>query len=111
MANSRPSLTRLAIASAAATAQESQSVDRSRAWWILLPIGLGLLTWAPLHDCDGSLEGHEQPDRTSLVLKKVVNGDSIRRTGARRNDWLEVANGRWVWDVDVRDNRNTAQLT
>ncbi|AFY28498.1 hypothetical protein Cyagr_1322 [Cyanobium gracile PCC 6307] len=121
----------------AAMAQESQSVDRNRAWWILLPVGLGLLAWAALrgrddntrnttapsrsmgHDNllaqadarDGSLEVHEQPNITSLVLKKVVNGDSIGLTGARRNDWLEVAKGGWVRDADVRYNRNAAPLT
>ncbi|MBW4530374.1 MAG: hypothetical protein KME02_06765 [Aphanothece saxicola GSE-SYN-MK-01-06B] len=122
----------------AAMAQDSQAVDRSRAWWILLPVGLGLLAWAALRDRDGanrnttgspsrstghdnllakadarngSLEVHEQPNTTSLVVKKVVNGDSIGLTGARRNDWLEVAKGGWVRDADVRYNRNATQLT
>ncbi len=122
----------------AAMAQESQSVNRSRAWWILLPVGLGLLVWAAVRDCEdatrnttgfasrslghdnllaqadahnGSLEVHEQPNMTSLVVKKVVNGDSIGLTGARRNDWPEVAKGGWVRDADVRYNRNAAQLT
>lgn len=123
----------------AARAQDSQTADRSRAWWLLLPVGLGLLAWAALRDRDGStrhtnngsparstgrdnllaqadarngsLEVHEQPDMTSMVVKKVATGDSIGLTGARRNDWLEVAKGGWVRDADVRYNRNTVQLS
>lgn len=122
----------------AARAQDSQTVDRSRAWWLLLPVGLGLLAWAALRDRDGStrttnssssssmgrdnllaqadarngsLEVHEQPDMASLVVQKVLNGDSIGLTGARRNDWLEVAKGGWVRDADVRYNRNTVNMS
>lgn len=118
-------------------APAAPAVDGGRAWWLLLPIGLALLAWAALRGRetssataygsiagskthgtllaqadarDGKLEVREHPDMASTVLRQVRNGDSIGLTGARRNDWLEVANGGWVRDADLRYDRNTVTL-
>jgi len=117
----------------------SVPVDRSKAWWLLLPIGLGLLSWAALRAKDGTatlpaaatgagavrgvrgvsdglwlaeaaardglLEVREHADGASAVLHRVRNGDSVSLTGLRRGDWLEVSQGGWVRELEVRYDR------
>jgi len=120
-------------------------------WWLLLPLGLGLLSWAALRGKtedvatnpgttysgsytntsstvttgtstsrnifveanahDGQLEVREHADVNSAVLRRVRNGDNVQLTGHRRNDWLEVANGGWVRDIDVRYDRTTVRFS
>jgi hypothetical protein len=41
----------------------------------------------------------------------VRNGENVQLTGHRRNDWLEVANGGWVRDIDVRYDRTTVRFS
>jgi len=120
-------------------------------WWLLLPLGLGLLSWAALRGKtedvatnpgttysgsytntsstvttgtttsrnifveanahDGQLEVREHADINSPVLRRVRNGENVQLTGHRRNDWLEVANGGWVRDIDVRYDRTTVRFS
>jgi hypothetical protein len=120
-------------------------------WWLLLPLGLGLLSWAALRGKtedvatnpgttysgsytntsstvttgtstsrnifveanahDGQLEVREHSDVNSAVLRRVRNGENVQLTGHRRNDWLEVANGGWVRDIDVRYDRTTVRFS
>ena len=119
-------------------------------WWLLLPLGLGLLSWAALRGKtedvatnpgttysgsytntstvttgtstsrnifveanahDGQLEVRENADVNSAVLRRVRNGENVQLTGHRRNDWLEVANGGWVRDIDVRYDRTTVRFS
>jgi hypothetical protein len=119
-------------------------------WWLLLPLGLGLLSWAALRGKtedvasnpgttysgsytntstvttgtstsrnifveanahDGQLEVREHGDINSAVLRRVRNGENVQLTGHRRNDWLEVANGGWVRDTDVRYDRTTVRFS
>lgn len=120
-------------------------------WWLLLPLGLGLLSWAALRGKtedvatnpgttysgsytntsstvttgtstsrnifveanahDGHLEVREHSDVNSAVLRRVRNGENVQLTGHRRNDWLEVANGGWVRDIDVRYDRTTVRFS
>jgi hypothetical protein len=60
---------------------------------------------------DGQLEVREHADISSAVLRRVRNGDTVYLTGHRRNDWLEVANGGWVRDIDVRYDRSTVRFS
>jgi len=115
-------------------------------WWLLLPLGLGLLSWAALRGKtedvatnpgttysgsytntsststsrniyveanahDGQVEVREHADVNSPVLRRVRNGENVQLTGHRRNDWLEVANGGWVRDTDVRYDRTTVRFS
>jgi len=120
-------------------------------WWLLLPLGLGLLAWAALRGKtedvvtnpgttysgsyttptstvttgtttsrnifveanahDGQLEVREHADINSAVLRRVRNGENVQLTGHRRNDWLEVSNGGWVRDIDVRYDRTTVRFS
>ncbi len=120
-------------------------------WWLLLPLGLGLLSWAALRGKtedvatnpgttysgsytntsstvttgtstsrniyveanahDGQVEVREHADVNSPVLRRVRNGENVQLTGHRRNDWLEVANGGWVRDIDVRYDRTTVRFS
>jgi hypothetical protein len=114
-------------------------------WWLLLPLGLGLLSWAALRGKtedvatnpgttysgsytntgtttsrnifveanahDGQLEVREHADINSAVLRRVRNGENVQLTGHRRNDWLEVANGGWVRDIDVRYDRTVVRFS
>ena len=120
-------------------------------WWLLLPLGLGLLSWAALRGKtedvatnpgttysgsytntsstvttgtstsrnifveanahDGQLEVREHADVNSAVLRRVRNGENVQLTGHRRNDWLEVANGGWVRDIDVRYDRTAVRFS
>ena len=132
------------------TADAGTSVDGNRAWWLLLPLGLGLLSWAALRGRkepdtstfsgsytsgtttttgttygtttsrnivveanahDGQLEVRDQPDITAGILRRVRNGDTIQLTGHRRHDWLEVVNGGWVRDIDLRYDRSTVRFS
>ena len=126
------------------------AVNPGRAWWLLLPLGLGLLSWAALRGKtddvvtntgttysgsytntstvttgtttsrnifveanahDGQLEVREHTDINSAVLRRVRNGENVQLTGHRRNDWLEVSNGGWVRDIDVRYDRTTVRFS
>jgi hypothetical protein len=115
-------------------------------WWLLLPLGLGLLSWAALRGKtedvatysgsyttptstvttgtttsrnifveanahDGQVEVREHADVNSAVLRRVRNGENVQLTGHRRNDWLEVTNGGWVRDIDVRYDRTTVRFS
>jgi len=60
---------------------------------------------------DGQLEVREHADVNSPVLRRVRNGENVQLTGHRRNDWLEVANGGWVRDIDVRYDRTAVRFS
>lgn len=101
------------------------AVDRSRGWWLLLPVGLGLLSWAALRNGevasyggasggssrgagggggfhaeaaagDGLLEVRATPDLQASVKRRVRNGDSMMLSGRRNGEWLETTGGAWV---------------
>jgi hypothetical protein len=154
-ANSAATTTAPADTSATTTQDTGVAVNPGRAWWLLLPLGLGLLSWAALRGKDesvaaysggntgttysgsytntgtavttgtttsrnilveanahdGQLEVREHADIASGVLRRVRNGDSVQLTGHRRNDWLEVANGGWVRDIDVRYDRTAVRFS
>ena len=144
------------------TADAGTPVDGNRAWWALLPLGLGLLSWGALRGRndgnavaygdgtsgstsytgstsyagstataagttygtttsrnivveanahDGQLEVREQPDITAGILRRVRNGDTVQLTGHRRHDWLEVVNGGWVRDIDLRYDRTAVRFS
>ncbi|MEB3166118.1 MAG: SH3 domain-containing protein [Cyanobacteriota bacterium] len=112
-------------------------VDRHRAWWLLLPIGLGLLSWAALRGRDGDrllagtgtaaapetarggpwraeaagseglVDVRQQADSGSAVLHRVRNGDSLSLSGLRRGEWLELSQGGWVRERDLRHDRGS----
>ena len=138
------------------TQDTGTAVNPGRAWWLLLPLGLGLLSWAALRGKnegvaaygdatktgttysgsytntgstvttgtttsrnilveanahDGQLEVREHADINSAVLRRVRNGENVQLTGHRRHDWLEVANGGWVRDIDVRYDRTAVRFS
>ena len=127
--------------SVATTVSAAEEFNANRVWWILLPIGLGLLSWAALRGRsdggthgtitagttystttsrnisveanahDGQLEVREQPEFSSAILRRVRNGDTVLLTGHRRHDWLEVVNGGWVRDIDLRYDRSTVRFS
>ena len=143
--------TTTAPAETTTTQDTGTAVNPGRAWWLLLPLGLGLLSWAALRGKtedvatnsgttysgsytntsstvttgtttsrnifveanahDGQLEVREHADVNSAVLRRVRNGENVQLTGHRRNDWLEVANGGWVRDIDVRYDRTTVRFS
>lgn len=153
-----------AVDTAAATATDAgasaaAAVNPGRAWWALLPLGLGLLGWAGLRGKDegaaayatattgssyagsrtasgtayaggattgtttsrniqveanaqdGHLEVREHADIASAVLRRVHNGENLLLTGHRHHDWLQVASGGWVRDIDVRYDRNAVRFS
>jgi hypothetical protein len=141
-----PAETTAAPAETTTTQDTGTAVNPGRAWWLLLPLGLGLLSWAALRGKtedvatysgsytntgstvttgtttsrnifveanahDGQLEVREHGDINSAVLRRVRNGENVQLTGHRRNDWLEVANGGWVRDIDVRYDRTTVRFS
>lgn len=126
----------------AAAAEDGVPVNPARAWWLLLPLGLGLLSWgglrgrdqalvagvdpgAPIrtglstprnlsveaHAHEGELAVHERADIATRTLRRVRNGERLQLTGHRLNDWLEVVNGGWVRDIDVRYDRNGVRFS
>lgn len=136
--------TALNVAPAAGVGDAANAVNGGRAWWLLLPLGLGLLSWAALrgagedtarygaaygdnvattgtttsrnilveaHAADGDLEVHERADIATRILRRVRNGDRLALTGHRLHDWLEVATGGWVRDIDVRYDRSTVRFS
>jgi hypothetical protein len=147
--------TTTAPAETTTTQDTGTAVNPGRAWWLLLPLGLGLLSWAALRGKnegvatyadtktgttysgsytntgstvttgtttsrnifveanahDGQLEVREHADINSAVLRRVRNGENVQLTGHRRNDWLEVANGGWVRDIDVRYDRTVVRFS
>jgi hypothetical protein len=117
--------------SMATAASETQAVNRSHAWWLLLPIGLAGLSWAALRgkaeaevrygDSEppiggrtadsfiatangqhGQAEIHELADKHSLVRRRVDNGQMVSLTSRSANGWLEVDGGGWVRENDLR---------
>jgi hypothetical protein len=117
--------------SMATAASETQAVNRSHAWWLLLPIGLAGLSWAALRgkaeaevrygDSEppiggrtadsfiatangqhGQAEIHELADQHSLVRRRVDNGQMVSLTSRSANGWLEVDGGGWVRENDLR---------
>ena len=147
--------TTTAPAETTTTQDTGTAVNPGRAWWLLLPLGLGLLSWAALRGKnegvatyadtktgttysgsytntsstvttgtttsrnilveanahDGQLEVREHADVNSPVLRRVRNGENVQLTGHRRHDWLEVANGGWVRDIDVRYDRTAVRFS
>lgn len=129
----------------AAAGDLGAAVNPGRAWWLLLPLGLGLLSWAALRGArdeavrggaaayrdgavttgtttsrnilveanaqDGQLEVHERADIATAILRRVRNGERLALTGHRIHDWLEVATGGWVRDIDVRYDRNMVRFS
>jgi len=138
------------------TQDTGTAVNPGRAWWLLLPLGLGLLSWAALRGKnegvatygdatktgttysgsytntgstvttgtttsrnilveanahDGQLEVREHADINAAVLRRIRNGENVQLTGHRRHDWLEVANGGWVRDIDVRYDRTAVRFS
>jgi len=146
-----PAATTAAPAETTTTQDTGTAVNPGRAWWLLLPLGLGLLSWAALRGKnegvatntgttysgsytntgstvttgtttsrnifveanahDGQVEVREHADINSSVLRRVRNGENVQLTGHRRNDWLEVTNGGWVRDIDVRYDRTTVRFS
>ncbi|MFM7640409.1 MAG: hypothetical protein ACKO45_02505 [Cyanobium sp.] len=139
-----------APAPAAPVADPGTPVNQGRAWWLLLPLALGLGSWLWLRGRDeptghayattgtttstgasgtvrtyyaaeaaardGLLEVREHADLGSRVLRQIRNGDTFQLTGVRRRDssnveWLEVHNGGWVRDAEVRYDRNVVRFT
>lgn len=116
-------------------AEAAEAVNRSRAWWLLLPVGLAALSWAALRGRDGdaaaaigsqrsaaafvaearSADGrrdgqvqvHELADGASMLRRHIANREQVSLTGRRSNDWLEVVGGGWVRDADLHYNRTT----
>ncbi|MFM7170408.1 MAG: hypothetical protein ACKOYH_06095 [Cyanobium sp.] len=131
----------------APVADPGTPVNQGKAWWLLLPLALGLGSWlwlrgrdepAHVHSYatgtttgttaartyyaaeaaarDGLLEVREHADLGSRVLRQIRNGDTFQLTGVRRRDssnveWLEVNNGGWVRDAEVRYDRNVVRFT
>lgn len=134
----------------APAADAGTPVDQGKAWWLLLPLALGLGSWLWLRGRDepttavhsgvystgtttgataartyyaaeaaardGLLEVREHADLGSRVLRQIRNGDTFQLTGVRRRDssnveWLEVHNGGWVRDAEVRYDRNVVRFT
>lgn len=134
-------------ATPAPVADAGTPVDQGKAWWLLLPLALGLGSWLWLRGRDepnavhsgvysntgtttgartyyaaeaaardGLLEVREHADLGSRVLRQIRNGDTFQLTGIRRRDssnveWLEVNNGGWVRDAEVRYDRNVVRFT
>lgn len=133
---------------AAPVADPGTPVNQGKAWWLLLPLALGLGSWlwlrgrdetANVHSYattgtttgatgartyyaaeaaarDGLLEVREHADLGSRVLRQIRNGDTFQLTGVRRRDssnveWLEVSNGGWVRDAEVRYDRSVVRFT
>ncbi len=134
----------------APAADAGTPVNQGKAWWLLLPLALGLGSWLWLRGRDeptgqttyggsyggtttgttgartyyaaeaaardGLLEVREHADLGSRVLRQIRNGDTFQLTGVRRRDssnveWLEVHNGGWVRDAEVRYDRNVVRFT
>jgi hypothetical protein len=118
--------------SMATATDAAQAVNRSKAWWLLLPIGLAGLIWAALRGQaaeddvrygapespvggrtadsfiaaangeHGQAEIHELADQHSLVRRRVSNGQMVSLTGRSANGWLEVDGGGWVRESDLK---------
>jgi hypothetical protein len=127
--------------SVATTVTAAEEFNANRVWWILLPIGLAVISWAALRGRneggthatttagtaystttsrnisveanahDGQLNVRDQPEISSVILRRVRNGDTVLLTGHRRHDWLEVVNGGWVREIDLRYDRSTVRFS
>ena len=60
---------------------------------------------------DGTLEVREHADYASTILRRVRNGDSVQVTGVRRGDWLEVVQGGWVREDQLRYDRTAIRFS
>jgi hypothetical protein len=107
----------------AATAPPGIAVNQGKAWWLLLPLALGLGSWLWLrgrheptghayataglttgagagswYDAEaaarnGLVEVREHADSSSRVLRQMRNGDTFQITGVRRRD---ASNNEWL---------------
>jgi hypothetical protein len=117
--------------SGAADAVAAPNPGLGRLWWLLLPIiGLPLLFWALrgrdrsyttstvtsasdrvytegyVNTDGGLLEVREQPDSNARVIRSINNGEHVRLTGRRSNDWVELTTGGWVPNYYLRYTDN-----
>jgi hypothetical protein len=128
---------------------EAPAANPVNPWWLLLPLGLALASWAALRGRnevadvepirsgsyvnptttpvattttgrqwfveanapDGTLEVREHADYASTILRRVRNGDSVQVTGVRRGDWLEVVQGGWVREDQLRYDRTAIRFS
>jgi len=132
---------------APAPVAEAPAANPVNPWWLLLPLGLALASWAALRGRnevadvepirsgsyatptttpvsttgrnwfveanapDGTLEVREHADYASTILRRVRNGDSVQVTGVRRGDWLEVVQGGWVREDQLRYDRTAIRFS
>ncbi len=136
---------------APAPVAEAPAANPINPWWLLLPLGLALASWAALRGRneevrdvepirsgsyvnptttpvatttttgrhwfveanapDGTLEVREHADYASTILRRVRNGDSVQVTGVRRGDWLEVVQGGWVREDQLRYDRTAIRFS
>ncbi len=126
--------------SMATATDAAQAVNRSHAWWLLLPIGLAGLSWAALRgrageelsygDTEPPIGGrtaesfiaaangehgqadiHESADQHSLVRRRVSNGQIVSLTGRSAKGWLEVDGGGWVRESDLNLRHSSAMAS
>jgi len=130
---------------------EAPAANPINPWWLLLPLGLALASWAALRGRneevrdvepirsgsyvnpsttpvatttttgrhwfveanapDGTLEVREHADYASTILRRVRNGDSVQVSGVRRGDWLEVVQGGWVREDQLRYDRTAIRFS
>ena len=130
---------------------QAPSANPVNPWWLLLPLGLALASWAALRGRneevadvepirsgsyttpatttpvattttgrhwfveanapDGTLEVREHADYASTIVRRVRNGDSVQVTGVRRGDWLEVVQGGWVREDQLRYDRTAIRFS
>ena len=129
---------------------EAPAANPVNPWWLLLPLGLALASWAALRGRnevpdvepirsgsyttpatttpvattttarhwfveanapDGTLEVREHADYASTIVRRVRNGDSVQVTGVRRGDWLEVVQGGWVREDQLRYDRTAIRFS
>ncbi len=129
---------------------EAPAANPINPWWLLLPLGLALASWAALRGRneevdvepirsgsyatpstttpvattttgrhwfveasapDGTLEVREHADYASTILRRVRNGESVQVTGVRRGDWLEVVQGGWVREDQLRYDRTAIRFS
>lgn len=105
-------------------------LTRNCLWWLLLPIGAALLGYSVLRGRDqargsgafgsgiaviadgpgGDLAVREHADGGSSVLRRERNGDTVHLSGRRQGDWVEVVNGGWVLDRELRYDRTNVRF-
>jgi hypothetical protein len=126
--------------SMATATDAAQAVNRSHAWWLLLPIGLAGLSWAALRGRageefsyghteppigsrtaesfiaaangeHGQADIHELADQHSLVRRRVSNGQMVSLTGRSAKGWLEVDGGGWVRESELNLSHGSAMAS